>query len=121
MLSIKCLGTFLGLEEIEANENETPFPPHFHACMPNFATKMELVGVQISGEWSHCKSFQNSSELNHCIYLYNITQSRNYDQFVLIHHIHLPSNTDLGWPKVLLEENMGDQKMLHLFSLSSYA
>ena len=46
-----------------------------------------------------------------------ITQGRNYDQFILMCHVHSAHKTDLGRVTVLLEASMGDQKMLHLFSL----
>ena len=32
-------GNYFGLEDIEANENETPLSIHFHARMPNPTTK----------------------------------------------------------------------------------
>ena len=49
-----------------------------------------------------------------------ISHGTNYDQFMLMCRVHSPHKTDLGWDKVLLEANMGDQKMLHLFSFFSY-
>ena len=46
-----------------------------------------------------------------------ITQGRNYDQFILMCHVHSAHKTDLGRVTVLLEASLGDQKMLHLFAL----
>ena len=40
------MGTFLGLEEIEANENKTPYL-FFVCALPKFTTKIELIEVQI--------------------------------------------------------------------------
>ena len=60
------MGTFFGLGEIEANKNETPFYPHFHARMPKFRTEIELIMVRIwkkqgLSKCSHSKSFQRAA------------------------------------------------------------
>ena len=47
MESIKCLGIIFGLEDIEANENETPFSIHFLARMQKLQQKFVLIAVQI--------------------------------------------------------------------------
>ena len=110
--SIYFFGSVLGLGEIEATKNETPFYTHIHACMPKFKTQIGLIVLQI---WKALAPVNvlivnpYKEALNLVIAF--IKHLRNYDQLILIHHIYSPHKTDLHLARPLLEG-----KMLHLFS-----
>ena len=111
------MGIIFGLEDKEANENATPFSIHFHAHMPNSTTKN---GVDCSANLEAAVAPANVIIVNPYRKALNLisafvytTQGRNYDQFILMCHVHSAHKTDLGRDT---EASMSDQKMLQLFS-----
>ena len=97
------------MEDIEANENETPFSIHFHARMPK-TTKKNCVDRSANLEAAVAPAnvlivnpYQKALNFLKSVHLY-ITQGRNYDQFILMCHVHSAHETDLGRDTVLFEE-----------------